>query len=141
MRQYFVIFMKALLLIWELPQNIIGAIYFVYLVIFSDTQICDDGDSIEIYSEKMSGGISLGIFRAYSAKYYANGSRYFKLMRMHEKGHRTQSKILGPLYLIVIGVPSLIWATLHSYCRKISEMDYFAFYTERWADKLGGVKR
>lgn len=141
MRQLFDIIIKALLLIWELPQNFIGAMYFVYLVIVSDALICDDGDAIEIYSDKMSGGISLGIFRAYSAKYFASDSRYVKLMRMHETGHRKQSEMLGPLYLIVIGIPSLAWATLHSHCRKISEMDYFAFYTERWADKLGNVKR
>lgn len=141
MRQYFVIFMKALLLIWELPQNIVGAFLFTFLSVFSDTVILDDDDSLEMYSTLMRGAISLGVFRVYKYSYAANSSLHVRICRLHEKGHRQQSKILGPLYLIIIGLPSLIWATLHSYCRKISEMDYFAFYTERWADKLGGVKR
>lgn len=32
----------------------------------------------------------------------------------HELGHTRQSKILGPLYLLVIGLPSLIHAGLHA---------------------------
>ena len=49
--------------------------------------------------------------------------------------------MLGPLYLIVIGLPSLIWAALHSSVRRLRTVDYFSFYTERWADRLAGVKR
>ena len=55
----------------------------------------------------------------------------------HESGHVKQSKILGPLYLLVIGLPSIIHAALHHYVCK--NPDYYHFYTERWANKLGGV--
>lgn len=115
---------RALLLIWELPQNIIGAFLFIFFAVFSDSVILDDDDSLEMYSPMMRGAISLGIFRVYAYKYLGNGARYVELVRRHEKGHREQSKMLGPLYLIVIGLPSLIWATLHSYVKR-----------------LGGVKR
>ena len=134
-------FTKALLLIWELPQNIVGALLFTFLSVFSDTVILDDDDSLEMYSSMMRGAVSLGVFRVYKYSYAANSSQYVRLCRMHEKGHRQQSKWLGPLYLIVIGIPSIIWATLHSFCKPISKIDYYWFYPEKWADKIGGVKR
>ena len=133
---------RALLMFWELPQNILGALLFIFFAVFSDSVILDDDDSLEIYSPMMRGAISLGIFRVYAYKYLGNGARYVELVRKHEKeGHRKQSKMLGPLYLIVIGIPSLIWATLHSYVKRLGAVDYYSFYTEKWADRLAGVKR
>lgn len=133
---------RALLLIWELPQNILGALLFIFFAVFSDSVILDDDDSLEMYSPMMRGAISLGIFRVYAYKYLGNGARYVELVRKHEKeGHRKQSMMLGPLYLIVIGLPSLVWAALHSYVKRLGAVDYYSFYTERWADRLAGVKR
>lgn len=132
---------KALLLIWELPQNIAGAFYFIIHGVYAKTFIIDDEDSFEMYSDKQKGGVSLGVFRIYKAEYYKSSAYYVKLKRMHEKGHRQQSKWLGPFYLIIIGLPSIIWATLHSFCKPISKINYYWFYTEKWADKIGGVKR
>lgn len=134
-------FTKALLLIWELPQNIAGAFYFIIHGVFAKTFIIDDEDSFEMYSDKQKGAVSLGVFRVYKAEYYKSSAYYVKLSRMHEKGHRQQSKWLGPFYLIVIGLPSLIWATLHSYVKRLGAVDCYSFYTEKWADRLGGVKR
>lgn len=134
-------FTKALLLIWELPQNIAGAFYFIIHGVFAKTFIIDDEDSFEMYSDKQKGAVSLGVFRVYKAEYYKSSAYYVKLSRMHEKGHRQQSMMFGPLYLIVIGLPSLIWATLHSYVKRLGAVDYYSFYTEKWADRLGGVKR
>ena len=132
---------RALLMFWELPQNILGAFLFIFFAVFSDSAILDDDDSLEMYSPMMRGAISLGIFRVYAYKYLGNGARYVELVRKHEKGHRKQSVMLGPLYLIVIGLPSLIWAALHSYVKRLGAVDYYSFYTEKWADRLSNVKR
>lgn len=132
---------RALLMLWELPQNIIGAFLFVFFGVFSDSVIFDEDDTLEMYSPMMRGAISLGVFQIYADKYLGSRAKYVELVRKHEKGHRIQSKILGPLYLIVIGIPSIIWATLHSFCKPISKIDYYWFYPEKWADRLGGVKR
>ena len=132
---------RALLMLWELPQNIIGALLFVFFGVFSDSVIFDEDDSLEMFSPMMRGAISLGNFRIYAYNYAFNSARYVELVRRHEEGHRKQSKMLGPLYLIVIGLPSLIWATLHSSVRRLGAVDYYSFYTERWADRLGGEKR
>ena len=74
------------------------------------------------------GGLSLGEY------IFLNNNRVASIK--HEYGHSIQSKYLGPLYLLVIGIPSLIWAIFG----KRGDA-YYAFYTERWADKLGGVDR
>ena len=57
----------------------------------------------------------------------------------HEFGHVLQSRMLGPLYLMVIGLPSLLWAWLGD--RIAPGKSYYWFYTERWADRLGEVER
>ena len=58
----------------------------------------------------------------------------------HECGHSKQSDILGPLYLIVIGIPSLLHYILHYLFSKIGiKWNYYSFYTESWANKLVGI--
>ena len=53
---------------------------------------------------------------------------------MHEKGHYLQSLILGPLYIFVIGIPSIIHASVHY--KKCKNKDYYHFWTEAWANRL-----
>jgi len=58
----------------------------------------------------------------------------------HEYGHSRQSRILGPLYLILIALPSVIWnllSRISTWCAK----NYYNTPWEAWADKLGGVER
>ena len=57
---------------------------------------------------------------------------------VHEYGHTIQSLILGPLYLIVMGIPSTMWGFLPS-CQKKRNggVSYFSFFTERFANYLG----
>jgi hypothetical protein len=59
----------------------------------------------------------------------------------HEYGHAIQSRILGPLYLIIIGIPSIIWAALYGSIIPRYKNNYYRFYTEKWADKLMNIKR
>ena len=56
----------------------------------------------------------------------------------HEWGHFRQHLRLGPLYLLVIGVPSVTHALWHQ-LRGGTFPAYFHFWTEAWADHLGGV--
>ena len=37
---------RALLMLWELPQNIIGALLFIFFAVFSDSVILDDDDPL-----------------------------------------------------------------------------------------------
>ncbi|MCI8837633.1 MAG: hypothetical protein HFG74_06170 [Hungatella sp.] len=47
--------------------------------------------------------------------------------------------MLGPAYLAVVGLPSIIWARSGACIRMRREkkIPYSAFYTESWADRLG----
>ena len=124
-------FKNILLYIWQLPQNLLGLFLVAFLwpapnIRFRGEMIC--------YSERMRGGISLGRYIVL-ARYFWEGDGDAEL---HEYGHALQSRYLGPFYLFVIGIPSLLWAWWWNGGRK---RDYYSFYTERWADILGGVNR
>ena len=58
---------------------------------------------------------------------------------VHEYGHTIQSILLGPLYLIIIGIPSTLWGFLPVFARtrKEKQLSYFSFFTESWANWLG----
>ena len=58
---------------------------------------------------------------------------------VHEYGHTIQSILLGPLYLIIIGIPSTLWGFLPlcAKMRKERQLSYFSFFTESWANSLG----
>ena len=131
MKKFLRIISKIVLFIWQMPQEFVG----FYMLVFyfgwhkiTKTQPFNTSTIFRISGLK--GGLSLGRFIFVEKLDY-------KLI-CHEYGHSRQSKILGPLYLIVIGLPSLIWAWIYSYSWKKS---YYWFYTERWADKLGKVDR
>ena len=47
------------------------------------------------------------------------------------------AKKLSPLYLIVIGIPSFLWAFLMGKKRREKQIPYGAFFTEKWANRLG----
>jgi hypothetical protein len=50
----------------------------------------------------------------------------------HEYGHTNQNRILGPLYLPVIGIPSILSAGLG-----LNSSGHTSFWTETWANKWG----
>ncbi|QVK19272.1 hypothetical protein KHQ81_06125 [Mycoplasmatota bacterium] len=54
----------------------------------------------------------------------------------HEWGHSIQERILGPLYIPRIAIPSVI-----NYYRNPSEKEYYSAPWERTADWFGGVNR
>ena len=125
---------EILLFIWQLPQAIIGLILFAWYrsSITECTQYCD---STIFCATRMKGGISLSPFIICSPGAYIN-----EKSKAHERGHIKQSIILGPFYLFVIGIPSIIWAITYKNDKQ-NPNGYYKFYTEKWADKLGNVIR
>ena len=121
---------KFLSIIWQLPQCLLGRV----LKCIYKPHITNEYKGITVvYSDKMHGGISLGDIIILSANY---GTRVGNTL-LHEYGHTRQSLYLGWLYLIIIGLPSLLWAAFYNG----PELGYYKFYTEKWADKLGNVIR
>ncbi len=117
---------KLLLYLWSLPQNLLGLLL-RQIYKGNDSQY---EDAIVRRSVKMQGGISLG-------KYIIINQWSGKKTVQHEYGHCIQSKYLGWLYLVMIGLQSILHAAL---C-KCKNHNYYDMWFEKWADKLGGVKR
>ena len=124
---------NVLLWIWQLPQNIVGFIIRLFCHKHSYK-----GMTIYLNDHFFNGGVSLGnyiILDSIHLNYWGLDNSV-----KHEHGHQIQSLYLGPLYLIVIGIPSLLG---NIYARLFHKSDkwYYKQPWEHWADKLGKVER
>lgn len=123
-------------LLWGFPQNILGMIYLLWCIL--DNQIIikvnnlwtDNAAFIYIINNQ-KGSITLGNFVFVSSLHY----NMYDVIK-HELGHVKQSYITGPLYLVIIGIPSIVHAALRRIFPALKKTDYYDFYTEKWANKL-----
>lgn len=129
---------------WGLPQTLVGSVY--YLLNIKQPHYEYHGSKVTIWKSKSS--LSLGMFTFISDDpfcYYESYQRdyseteFSKMLLVHEYGHTIQSLIFGPLYLLLVGVPSILWSFLPVFVRKRERerLSYFSVYPERWANKLG----
>ena len=122
---------NLILFIWQLPQHLLAILYIGYLVM-----MCKDLGVDSRYKQAivipcvMRGAVTLGCY-----VFVGLNSEYRKTVK-HELGHTIQSKILGPLYLIVIGIPSITYCGLRRIFPSLRKKNYYNFYTERWANNL-----
>ncbi|MBQ9544082.1 MAG: hypothetical protein IJV00_03015 [Clostridia bacterium] len=119
-------------LTWGFFQSLAGFIAFLFTK--KERMFFRRGSLVTRWAR--GGGLSLGFF------VFVDDDSDRDLVA-HELGHSVQSLFLGPLYLPVVGLPSLLWAGLPA-CRRSrrkKKKSYYSFYTERWADRLGGVRR
>ena len=124
---------------WGLVQTLAGAVMF--LVYVRCEHFSFRGAVVTVW--KRAGGVSLGMFifianeRAVRRGIPPDEAR--RRIVVHEYGHSVQSLILGPLYLPVIGLPSIIWAGAPFLCerRRRGGISYYSFWTERLANRLG----
>ena len=122
---------NLILFIWQLPQHLLAILYIGYLVM-----MCKDLGVDSRYKQAivipcvMRGAVTLGCY-----VFVGLNSEYRKTVK-HELGHTIQSKILGPLYLIVIGIPSITYCGLRRIFPSLRKKNYYDFYTERTANYL-----
>lgn len=122
--------MKIIYWIWCFPQMIAG----LFLRLFVKVELKEKYKNAVIYKCNLkSGSISLGN-KIFLCKEHWND----EYVKKHEYGHWKQGLILGWLYLIIIGIPSITWCNLFEKYRIKNNLDYYSFYTEKWANKLGG---
>ena len=123
--------MEILKYFWQLPQLIAALIYYWYLKRKDEIlDTCTCQGAIVFIKRKSCDSVTLGNHIFLSPRATDTTVR-------HEWGHTRQSLTLGPLYLIVIGIPSIIWAATHRIIAPNKPYDWF--YTEAWANKLGDV--
>lgn len=122
---------NLILFIWQLPQHIVAIIYFGYLIMMcKDLGIDSRYKQATVIPCIMRGAVTLGNY-----VFVGLNSEYKKTVK-HELGHTIQSKILGPLYLIIIGIPSITYCGLRRLFPSLRKKNYYNFYTERWANNL-----
>lgn len=113
---------------WGLPVNIVGLLVFLCCrKRFHGELFCN---SVITCLPGETGGLSLGIFIFLS-------THDIRRLRVHEYGHTVQCLFLGPLYWIVVMIPSAIWFHFFAGYRKKRRIPYDAFYCERWATAWG----
>lgn len=114
--------------LWGLPQNVAGAVIYAYLF-----RSCHHHTyrSAFVTEWPLGAGLSLGMF-IFVPRHCPRS------LLAHEYGHTLQSLLLGPLYVVAIVVPSLVWAGTPSLRRYRSShgYSYYRFYCERWANLL-----
>lgn len=121
------IVIQLLLILWQLPQSLVGVLMLPFL---GKLELIDYRNYCWCFrGSNMLGGISLGCF-----SFLSSYSSKRETAVAHElDGHTLDSKIWGPLYLLVIGIPSILNAWIgFTKC-------YYDFYTERWANKHAGL--
>ncbi|MEW8508527.1 MAG: hypothetical protein AB2598_17670 [Candidatus Thiodiazotropha sp.] len=123
---------KLLSWTWCLPQTLCGFCWSHAVKGLLDCQAEEMGSWRGVHViryNRLRGGVSLGPYLFYQA---VSGSHH--LLR-HEYGHYRQSLLLGPLYLPLIGFPSICWAAMKK-AGLFPALPYHLFPTERWAERL-----
>ena len=122
---------NLILFIWQLPQHIIAIIYFGYLVMMcKDLGIDSRYKQATVIPCIMRGAVTLGNY-----VFVGLNSEYKETVK-HELGHTIQSKILGPLYLIIIGIPSITYCGLRRIFPSLRKKNYYDFFSEKFANYL-----
>ena len=102
---------------WGFPQTLAGAVLFL---VFLRSRHFRYRRAVAT-QWPLAGGVSLGLFIFVS----------HESLCYHEYGHALQSLMLGPLYLPVVGLPSLVWALLYVWSR--SPARAAAAASRRWS--------
>ena len=127
---------------WGFPQTLVGLI--VFLANIRRKHFFYHGSVVTVWDSGSS--VSLGLFlfvtrNAFGIVSRRGAARRVDLSRellVHEYGHTIQSLVLGPLYLPVIGLPSVLWATRpKNIALRRAGMPYSAYWTENSANRLG----
>ena len=138
---------KALYVFWQctwgILQTLLGLIHF--LVYLRCPHFWYHGAVVTQWSNKASVSLGLFVFVTDDLPYYdrvkdqMTRPELARRLLVHEYGHTIQSLLLGPLYLLVIGVPSTVWGFWPALAKKRrdEQLSYFAFFTESWANTLG----
>lgn len=126
---------------WELPQNVLGAANLALQLARGGVWRVERERKRLLIELTGDGAVSLGYFVFWSAR----DNRYVPVgpeNKAHELGHARQSRRFGPLYLPLVGVPSVARVAFAMGYRTLTGRrwgGYYAGWPERQADRLGGV--
>jgi hypothetical protein len=127
-------------IVWQLPQLLIGGL-FVFLLKATIRANSLDHKNTNIYETTvMKSGVSFGPIIILGELLVQRAD-----VVQHELGHSRQSLLLGPLYLLIVGLPSIVMNLMSRWSLRFGTskfaMNYYKRWPESWADRLGGVVR
>ncbi len=121
----------ALSFLWQAPQSFLGLMMLIFFKLTSDAELISYNKLCFAFrSSGMRGGISLGNFA-----FLSNSLSKSPESIAHEQlGHTWDSKLMGPFYLFIVGIPSILNAAFD-----FTEC-YYDFPVERWANHHAGLE-
>ena len=128
---------KFLLMVWQVPQYIIALYCLMVIYLFKQyttSFIYKDKIVIKFKPNKFIPGGSFGEFIFLDDNFQGEELR---ITVKHEYGHTVQSLRYGPLYLVIIGILSVV-GNIYS---RFVKIDYYDQPWEKEADILGGVTK
>ena len=127
---------------WGVLQTLFGFIVFLFNIKYK--HYFYHGAIVTEWKSKSSVSLGMFVFVTREPYFYEKlQNEYTKeelssRLLVHEYGHTIQSLIFGPLYLLVMGIPSTLWGFLPVFYNKRKKgVSYFSFFTERFANFLG----
>lgn len=122
---------------WGLPQTLWGLALFLYYRKAAHMRF----HGAVMTAWPRTDAVSLGLFTFVPDEKRVPSEKERAALAAHEFGHTLQSLMLGPMYLLIIGAVSFIWARHPRFRRLRREkgVPYSHCYTEKWADRLGGI--
>jgi len=125
---------KLVLYIWQLPQHLFAVIILFLFKGIQDSEY-KDKKVFKVYG-KFIFGVSLGNYIILHNVYFTQSNWRLTQTIKHEYGHSIQSLYFGPLYLIVIGIPSATFNVISRISPTFAK-NYYNRWPENWANKLG----
>lgn len=135
---------KAAQWTWGLPQSLCGLAVSLYYRKYPQYDF--HGAHVTVWPHKSSLSLGMYLFLTDDAFHYYKDQKseltekaFTRGLLVHEYGHTIQSLMYGPLYLIAVGLPSILWANLPPLRRRRKEksISYYSVYPEKQANKLG----
>ena len=116
-----------------------------FLLHIRDKHYFYHGAVVTEWNDKSSVSLGMFVFITKEPYFYDKLRKEYTMeelsnrLLVHEYGHTIQSLMFGPLYLILMGIPSTLWGFLPCCAkkRKAEQISYFSFFTEKWANDLG----
>ncbi|MCR5743962.1 MAG: hypothetical protein K6F92_09640 [Lachnospiraceae bacterium] len=120
---------------WGIIQNIVGACIWMVVKLGASRGKTTLYRAAFVTPWKLKSSLGIGMF-VFLGDW---DEEHMRRVLVHEYGHTLQSIILGPLFLLFIGLPSFIWAGLPVFenMRRRGRFSYYDPYFENWANVLG----
>lgn len=134
--------------LWQLPQHLVALIILSINCFNFYVKIVEKRKVYFVKHCVFRSGVSLGdyviLHRKYDSKDYYVTSELVTVIK-HKFGHSVQSKIFGPTYLLLVGIPSIFRALYGDLQENMNFLErrkwYYSGYPEDWADKISNIKR